>query len=74
MEDRTDSIKELCEGMGWTPIHSRNPYMISFLQEETKRRLNVYYTTMTITIEDMSHNQRHHHHVTIEMLEKLLTT
>ncbi len=73
MEEK-ENIKELCEGLGWVSIHSRNPYMISFMQEETNRRLNVYFTTMTVTIEDEGHHQSHHRDVTLEELEKLLTT
>ncbi len=48
--------------------------MISFRQEETERRLNVYFTTMTVTVEDDNHIQHHHRNVTLEDLELILTT
>lgn len=74
MEDRKDAITELCNGLGWTSIHSNNPYMISFMEEETKRRVNIYFTVMTVTIEDEEHHQVHHKNVTLERLELILTT
>ena len=72
--EKKQQIAELCEGLGWLPIHSKNPHMISFKQEETDRRLNVYYTTMTVTVEDDQHNQQHHRNVDLEQLELILTT
>lgn len=36
--------------MGWIDLGpQKNPVMISFEQEETGDRLNVYFTTMTVT-------------------------
>lgn len=68
-----NDIKELCQGFGWIPIHSKNKYMISFQKEESKRRLNIYFTTMTVTIEDDDHRQHHFKNVTLEEMEKILT-
>ncbi len=70
MEKR--EIRELCQAFGFLPIFSRNPFMISFRQEETNRRLNIYFTNMTVTIEDKNHRQSHHRNVTLEELEKLI--
>ena len=67
-------ITELCEALGWFSIPSKNPYMISFKQEETNRRLNIYFTNMTVTIEDDLHQQHHHKRVDLEQLEMILTT
>lgn len=72
--DKINSITELCEGLGWLKIYCKNPHMISFVQEETERRVNIYFTTMTVTIEDETHQQHHHRNVTLEDLELLLTT
>ncbi len=69
-----EQITELCKALGWFPIASKNPLMISFRQEETERRLNVYFTTMTVTVEDDNHIQHHHRNVTLEDLELILTT
>lgn len=74
MEQRKYDVGELCKGLGWLPIHSRNPHMISFVQEETNRRVNIYYTRMTVTVEDENHKQHQHYDVTLEELELILTT
>ena len=67
-----EQITELCEGMGWFSIPSKNPWMISFKKEETNQRINVYFTTMTVTIEDIHHHQTHYRNCTLEQLEQLL--
>ncbi len=75
--DRDQEIKMFCEGMGWKEIlPRRNPVMISFRPEENYRvRLNVYYTTMTVTIQDRDSSRgfcETYRDVTMDMLEKLL--
>ena len=73
--DNKQQISELCEGLGWVSMgKQKNPYMISFMQEETGRRVNIYFTTMTVSIEDDCHQQTHHRNVTLEDLELILTT
>lgn len=72
MDERTE-ITELCSALGWVPIPSKNNYMISFKQEESGRRLNVYYTTMTVTIDDASFHQQHYKNITLPVLEYLLS-
>jgi hypothetical protein len=68
-------IKELCEGLGWIDMGpQKNQWMISFMQEETGRRVNIYFTTMTVSIEDDEHKQHHQRDVTLEDLELILTT
>ena len=42
---------ELLSSYGWNKIESKNEYMISFRQEETNKRMNVY-NTGTITIQN----------------------
>ncbi len=71
-EMEKNEIVELCQAFGFLSIPSKNPYMISFRQEETSRRLNVYFTNMTVTIEDENHRQFHYRKVTLEELEKLI--
>ena len=44
---------ELASAYGWILIESKNPYMISFKKEEDCGiRINVYFTKMTITVQD----------------------
>lgn len=44
--------KELLKAFGWREIGSRNPLMLSFIKEEDDDfRLNIYYTTGTVTMQ-----------------------
>lgn len=67
-------IKELCEGMGWIEITS-NPLMISFKPEENTRvRMNIYHTTMMVTVQGRGSNGfcETYRNVGMEELEKIL--
>lgn len=45
-------IKELVCAFGWTDLgDQKNSFMISFRHEESKYRLNIYYTTGTVTLQ-----------------------
>lgn len=74
--NRSEEIKELCEGMGWIEILPRkNPVMISFYPEEKKNiRMNIYFTTMTVTVQGKSDNGfcETYRGVTMEKLESIL--
>lgn len=73
MDQRKQQITDLCEAFSWLPIHSKNPYMLSFVKEETNQRLNVYFTRMTVTLDDEERRQHHHRNVTLEQLELMLS-
>ena len=67
-------IKELCEGLGWIDLGAqKNPKMISFKQEESGRRVNIYFTTMSVSCVDKVGVQRHYRGVDLEQLEKIMT-
>lgn len=69
-----EQIAALCETFGWVSMgKQKNPYMISFRHEETNRRINIYFTRMTVTIEDSNGFQRHHKEVSLIKLEELLS-
>ncbi len=75
--NRTEEIKALCEGMGWIEIlPKKNPVMISFHPEEKDNiRMNIYFTTMTVTIQDKNNSRgfcETHRDCNIEKLEALL--
>lgn len=75
MTPSIEQITDLCEGLGWVSLGpQKNLVMLSFKEEETQRRVNIYYTTMTVSIEDDHHVQHHHREVSLEELELLLTT
>lgn len=44
-------IRELIIAYGWIPIDCKNPYMESFVRDESDDRLDFYFTTGTITIQ-----------------------
>lgn len=61
---------ELIEGLGWVRILSKNPYMVSFNKEN--KRMNVYFTTGTITIQDTEGKIDTHRNVsTLEEIENI---
>lgn len=46
----------LHDAYSWQSIPSKNPWMLSFAQEDPYRRMNYYFTTGTVTIQDASGN------------------
>ena len=74
MEDRKRELKLLCEGLGWIDLgEQRNPYMISFAPEEhINIRMNIYYTTMTVTIQKSNRFCETYKNVGYKELEKIL--
>jgi len=42
--------KELASHYGWVEVESKNPKMISFVQDDV--RMNIYFTTGTITFQE----------------------
>lgn len=37
--------------MDWEEVESKNPKMLSFVNDQPALRLNVYFTTMTVTVQ-----------------------
>ena len=76
MKPSQQQIIELCVGMGWTDLGvQKNPYMLSFVHEEKPDRINVYFTTMTVTRQNRNIKNGFCHtykNVTLEELESLL--
>lgn len=48
-------MQKYIEESGWLRIPSKNPYMISFLNDKNYR-LNFYFTTNTLTIQNREDN------------------
>ncbi len=47
-----EELKQFLEAFGWIDLGKvKNPYMYSFVKEETNERLNYYHTTGTVTIQ-----------------------
>lgn len=64
-------VIELVTALGWTDLgDQKNPWMISFMNEGI--RLNVYFTTMTATIQSSKNNIRIIRNATLEDLEKFI--
>lgn len=73
-EQLIKQIKQLVTSFGWKDIGKvLNPYMISFLHEETKARMNVYYTTMTVTIQYRDKPPKTMRNIDLITLENLLS-
>lgn len=53
LENNKADFKELASAYGYTTIKpEKNPFMFSFKKEEDPNaRINVYYTTMTVTVQ-----------------------
>lgn len=52
MFHQIEQMKELICAFGWIDLGpQKNEWMISFQHEESKYRLNVYYTTGTVTLQ-----------------------
>lgn len=64
-------IRELVGTYGWVEIPSKNIYMISFSKDESKERMNVYFTTMTVTIDGKDGSCIVHRKVDVNQLEKI---
>lgn len=45
-------IDELIKTYGWQPIESKNQYMVSYVNEANTKRINYYFTSHTIQIQD----------------------
>lgn len=73
-----EEIKNLAGAYSWLPIESKNKYMISFKHEETEARMNIYFTTMTITIQwpyELNKKPKSYKKVnSLEELENILCT
>ncbi len=70
-------IQELLEAFGWKRILSKNEWMVSFYNGGIGKgqRLNLYYTTMTVTIDESGKNCRVYKKAnTLEKIEKIITT
>ncbi len=72
--DKEENIKLLCEGMGWIDLgKQKNPYMMSFIPEERSNiRMNIYFTTMTVTVQKRNRFCETYKNVGFVELEKLL--
>ena len=47
-----EQITQLLDELGWIDLgKQKNPYMWSFLHEDSKTRMNIYHTTMTVTLQ-----------------------
>ena len=49
-----EQLDLIVHGYSWKEIHSKNPYMRSFVKDDI--RMNIYFTTMTITFQSRSQN------------------
>lgn len=62
---------ELIENFGWVRLVSKNPYMVSF-SKDREFRMNIYFTTGTITIQDKDQNMTTYKDVhSLEEIEKI---
>lgn len=68
-----EDMKNLVKAYSWIEIPSKNPIMYSFRHEERKIRMNIYFTTMTITLqgESVCGNFISYHDVNIKLLEQI---
>jgi len=68
-----EEITLLMEGLGYKDLGlQKNPYMISFIKEESNDRVNIYYGNMTVTIQPTDGGIKVVRDVTLEMLEKIV--
>ena len=60
MEHTKQNIVSLLSAYGWIEIIPvRNPWMLSFIKEESSEiRINVYYSTMTTTVQIKTDNKQ----------------
>ena len=63
----------LLEAYGWYEILSKNPIMISYLNDDLEQRLNYYFTTGTVTIQGPNcEPQKYTEIFTDEQMEEIL--
>ena len=69
-----EEIKQLAEAYGFLEIESKNPHMYSFQKEENNdARINVYFTTGTVTVQYKSAKpMKSHKQVELEEFEDIL--
>lgn len=63
-------MKDIIIALGYTPIESKNPYMVSYKKDD--KRVNHYFTTDTVTIQDGSGLNKTYARVTPDDIETLL--
>lgn len=70
----TEEINQLCAAYGFESIHSKNPHMISFAKEsdDGRLRLNIYFSTMTVTLQSDTIGIVTWKNVDMQRLEQLL--
>lgn len=68
-----DLITSLVEQYGWRETPSKNPYMYSFIVElegHPASRLNIYFTTMSVSVQNYSRrNPKYYKDVDLVKLE-----
>lgn len=67
-----DAKRQLLKAFSWKKIDSLNPYMVSYVKEETNIRLNYYFTTNTLTVDTKKEPCHVHRNVTSANLEEIL--
>ena len=70
-----EQFNELLKAYSWLPIHSNNPKMVSFKREESCERMNIYFTSGTVTIQDLNRKIKVYKNTQLmssEELEKIL--
>ena len=67
-------VKELCKAYGWVDLGpQKNWWLISFQQEDSGKRMNVYYTKGTVQIQGKDRYGVVHYMVdSVEKFEKIL--
>lgn len=68
----TEEIKNMVSAYGWVDLGpQKNPYMISFRHDESHLRMNVYFTTMSVTIQHPDRHILSFRDVGVEQLEDI---
>lgn len=69
----TQEIISLLQAYGFTNMGpQKNSYMFSFHHDEKKARINIYYTTMTVTLQQ-NDAQQHYKGIDLNRLEDILS-
>lgn len=74
MSDQTthsEILRQLFATYGWNEVESKNTVMISFKHDDCRGRINLYYTTGTITIQG-TRLDRNMYHASLDDVERLL--
>ncbi len=58
--------------MDWEEVESKNPYMLSFVNDKPGLRVNVYFTRMTVTVQSPSVGCRTFRNVDAKQFEQIL--